>query len=350
MYTQTLSMSRIKASFALLAAMVLLLATLLAPSTRVLATNGDITIINEDSLKATQEIDLYVDDLLEFTVEGYEESTMDIVVSRYNSPSVTEKTAMTTNISLAVNDRFQLPLSVVETATANTNFTAGLYVVQVLDASDENTVLASADFKVHVMNTAEEQEEDETPVLSTNASCGASVDGFEDADGHWAEFYITQLAKIGAVSGKAEAKFEPNSVLTRAEGTKIVLCSQGYEVVEKMENAFPDIQGSWAVSIINTAKSLGIIAGHSDGTFKPNLPMTRAEILVVLLNAKHADLTTSPAAPFSDVDQNSYYAGAVNFAYDNNIVVGYGDGTFRPHGNVTRGEMAKMAFLVMSEL
>lgn len=193
------------------------------------------------------------------------------------------------------------------------------------------------------------EDADEIETISEQNKCSDEKVEFTDITNHWAKTFIDQLGEMGAISGKSPGVFEPNSYITRAEATKVVICSQGYEVDEELENAFPDTQGNWAANIIANAKAKGIINGYPDGTFKPNMPITRAEALVMLLNANKVTLTTHPKAPFNDVVQNSWYGEAVNYAYAQGIIDGYGDGTFGPGKNITRAEMAKIAFLTTAK-
>uniref|UniRef100_UPI00301C23CB S-layer homology domain-containing protein n=1 Tax=Paenibacillus sp. YIM B09110 TaxID=3126102 RepID=UPI00301C23CB len=105
---------------------------------------------------------------------------------------------------------------------------------------------------------------------------------------------------------------------------------------------FGDIAGHWAEEAIRQGASQGITAGYPDGTFKPNLTVTRAQFAVMLMNAiKPAGATEELA--FEDASQIPAWAkNAVAEAKQAGIITGYDDGTFLPNAEITRVEMAAM--------
>ena len=95
------------------------------------------------------------------------------------------------------------------------------------------------------------------------------------------------------------------------------------------------------------AKSKGFISGYSDGSFHPNDPITRAEAVVMITQiAGIIDYDTASLSSFSDVTGTDWFAAAVALATEYEIVEGYGDGTFRPYSNISRGEAATVAVRV----
>ncbi|MFC5470370.1 InlB B-repeat-containing protein [Cohnella suwonensis] len=119
--------------------------------------------------------------------------------------------------------------------------------------------------------------------------------------------------------------------------TKFAVLAVGEPAVE-----FIDIAGHWAEEAIRQGASQEITAGYPDGTFKPNLTVTRAQFAVMLMNAiKPAGATEELA--FKDASQIPAWAkNAVAEAKQAGIITGYDDGTFRPNAEVTRVEMAAM--------
>ncbi|WP_407870626.1 InlB B-repeat-containing protein [Paenibacillus sp. P36] len=122
--------------------------------------------------------------------------------------------------------------------------------------------------------------------------------------------------------------------------TKFAVLAVG--VTAKPVIEFGDIAGHWAEEAIRQGASQGITAGYSDGTFKPNLTVTRAQFAVMLMNAiKPAGATEELA--FEDASQIPVWANnAVAEAKQAGIITGYDDGTFRPNAEITRIEMAAM--------
>ncbi|WP_455644303.1 NHL domain-containing protein [Paenibacillus chitinolyticus] len=105
---------------------------------------------------------------------------------------------------------------------------------------------------------------------------------------------------------------------------------------------FTDIAGHWAESYIKRATAKGIISGYPDGTFKPNHPITRAEFMVMLTGALQLE-EKGAKVTFTDNDQIGTWAQqAIVQGVQAGIINGYEDGSFRPHAQITRVEMAIM--------
>lgn len=98
---------------------------------------------------------------------------------------------------------------------------------------------------------------------------------------------------------------------------------------------------AWYYSAVEYAYENGLMNGVAADRFAPQTTLTRAMMAAVLYNLEGGSAGT--AAGFSDVDAESWYADAVNWAAENGIVNGFEDGTFRPDDNLTREQMA--AFL-----
>ncbi|GIP09184.1 hypothetical protein J1TS5_13540 [Paenibacillus macerans] len=129
------------------------------------------------------------------------------------------------------------------------------------------------------------------------------------------------------------------------DGTKKTYTLTVYREMPKTTEpviAFTDIAGHWAEDYIKRATAKGIVSGYPDGTFKPNNPVTRAEFTVMLAGAMKLE-GTGAALTFTDHDQIGRWARqAVAQAAQAGIVIGYSDGSFRPNAQITRAEMAMM--------
>lgn len=85
-----------------------------------------------------------------------------------------------------------------------------------------------------------------------------------------------------------------------------------------------------------------IISGYEDGTFKPGNNVTRAQAAKILAGVLQLDTKNVKGPGFTDVDENSPYYGAIAALKEANIISGYGDDTFHPNAEMTRGQMAKV--------
>ncbi|MBN3033850.1 MAG: PorV/PorQ family protein [Candidatus Saganbacteria bacterium] len=105
--------------------------------------------------------------------------------------------------------------------------------------------------------------------------------------------------------------------------------------------AFADVpDGYWAKQSIERNGTLGLVPGYADGTFKPENPLTRADMVALLLRAKGL---TPPAegtakAVFKDVKPDFWAAKYLELAWKEGLVRGYPDGTFRPNNHTSRVE------------
>lgn len=215
--------------------------------------------------------------------------------------------------------------------------------------------------------TIDEEATDEAGEPGTsgaNLGAGAGASGptpFTDIVGHWAELYIDELYSKSVMSGASEDKFDPDSYVSRAEISKIVVTTFGLETLDSISidtNPFKDVSKDlWYATFVKAASDGGLMEGYNDGNFKPDRKITRAEALkVFLIGALGADgiedkIVTEYDAEFSDVDAGEWYAPYVNYAAEKGIVNGYIDGTFGPDAYLTRAEIAKIASKVLgSEL
>ncbi|MEO1592743.1 MAG: DUF3747 domain-containing protein, partial [Cyanobacteria bacterium J06632_22] len=110
--------------------------------------------------------------------------------------------------------------------------------------------------------------------------------------------------------------------------------------------SFSDVSGDIYAQQIARAVEVGFIAGFEDNTFRPRTPLTREQLVSMVLEAMDAQENLSIALPnqvstsaFRDVPSNRWSAAKIQFASQAGIVTGYPDGTFRPTQPVTRAEM-----------
>lgn len=109
-----------------------------------------------------------------------------------------------------------------------------------------------------------------------------STNTFEDvSEDVWYNTAISTLAKLGIVYGRtSETTFAPNASITRAEFAAI--CARFDHSGIQVDSNFTDISGHWAADEIERAATLGWIRGYSDGTFRPDNQITRAEAMTMI--------------------------------------------------------------------
>jgi hypothetical protein len=106
------------------------------------------------------------------------------------------------------------------------------------------------------------------------------------------------------------------------------------------ESVFPDLAGHWAEPFILRAIAQGWVNGYEDGSFRPDRPVTREELLTLLVRAIKPAAPAGKTADFADSGTISPWARqAVAEAAGAGWLEGYEDGTLRPRTFVSRTEM-----------
>ena len=118
------------------------------------------------------------------------------------------------------------------------------------------------------------------------------------------------------------------------------------EAIPSLETSFGKFrdvpQTAWYYSAVQEAFYAGLFNGISETAFKPNDPMTRAMLVTVLWRAEGSP--EGAKVQFSDVKSTDWYAEAVNWAAEQGIVNGVGNGKFNPTGKITREQMAAILY------
>jgi|GEM_PF-5328236 len=184
------------------------------------------------------------------------------------------------------------------------------------------------------------------PKKPTSSSSTSLQTYFTDSKSHWLGYFIKKLFDMGAISGKTTESFGPDHPLTRAEMVKIALLTFKVKLDAEAKSTFLDVtEADWFAPYLATAQAKGLINGHSDGSFKPNDSVNRAEALKILLIASGLDLGDGQISPFKDIQEADWFAPYVNYAYSKAIISGKTADMFNPSGTLTRAEMAKIAVL-----
>ena len=109
---------------------------------------------------------------------------------------------------------------------------------------------------------------------------------------------------------------------------------------------FADVPaGAWYEDAAAFVYEAGLMQGTSGTAFSPDRVTTRGQIAAILHRLEGEP--GAGAAPFSDVEPESYCAAAAAWAAEEGIVLGYGDGTFRPDVPITRQQLAAILFRYM---
>ncbi len=97
--------------------------------------------------------------------------------------------------------------------------------------------------------------------------------------------------------------------------------------------------GTWYYDSVRYGLAQALVNGYTDGTFRPGNTIRRSEVVSILYRAAGSP-TSFDEKIFADVEPTSWYGSAVAWAAQNGIVLGYDDGSFRPDQPVTRAQLA----------
>ena len=152
------------------------------------------------------------------------------------------------------------------------------------------------------------------------------------------------------IIGYPDGTVQPNGQITRAEATTIffrLLTEENRSANLTKTNGYTDVASdAWYNTAVSAMTKAGIVDGYPDGTFRPDAPITRAEMAKIISLFAKLDKSESR---FSDIA--GHWAEAyIRLAAGNGWIAGYPDGTFGPQRNITRAETATMINRVLDRV
>lgn len=158
---------------------------------------------------------------------------------------------------------------------------------------------------------------------------------------------IAYLKNNSIINGYSDGSFKPENSLNRAELLKILLEGSGKNPdPETYKNCFPDVKTEWFAKYVCYAKENSWISGYSDGKFKPEKAVSKAEAIKMLLEIFEINLTTPSENPYNDVDQNEWFAKYVNTAKAEGILEETGP-TYFPTSEIKRGQISENLYRLL---
>lgn len=182
---------------------------------------------------------------------------------------------------------------------------------------------------------------------------GVPVPGraFADIGGHWAEANILEAEKKGMITGYTDGSFRPDRTVTRAEFAVMLakaLKLQNEEAVLSFKDA--DRIGQWARTAVARAVSAGLIQGDKNNTFRPNAPMTRSEMAVMLARALNLAPEARSAGFADDREIPVWAVGAAAEMKKLGIMQGKGNNSFYPKSAATRAETVTVLLRMLAAM
>lgn len=158
---------------------------------------------------------------------------------------------------------------------------------------------------------------------------------------------ISFLQREGVIAGYSDGSFRPDQKISRVEVLKLIL--EGIKVdldnVRNLPYTDTDVS-AWYAKYLATAVNLEIVAGYPDKTFRPNETVNKVEFLKMLVEAMNVDINPEVSEfIYTDIDEKAWYAPYVQFAIEKNIFTIEGT-KFNPIQQMQRADVAEAIYRI----
>ena len=174
---------------------------------------------------------------------------------------------------------------------------------------------------------------------------------FSDINDYWAATYVDFLYNADITTGYSDGSFRPNQNISRAQFAVMLYRYLKLDESKYADVSLPfadlDIIPEYAIPAVKALYTEGVISGaEKNGRlyFNPNNALTRAQAAAMIgrTQAKGYALTFTDSAQIP-----TYAAYYIRAMVGQGVINGYSDGSFKPHSNITRGQMAKILYNLM---
>lgn len=153
------------------------------------------------------------------------------------------------------------------------------------------------------------------------------------------------------MNGYTDGSFRPQSNMTRAEVAAMI-----YNLMDSEDQGtavtatFDDVKaGDWFNKAVGVLATKGIISGDGNGKFRPNDTISRAEFISIVVKYTEATLASEINLPYTDVKAGDWFYNAIRIAASKSWVSGYpGDTKFLPNNKITRAEVVSIMTKVLN--
>jgi hypothetical protein len=162
---------------------------------------------------------------------------------------------------------------------------------------------------------------------------------------------IEYLYKNDVIHGYSDGTFRPDVLVNRAEAMKMITLGLNLDIAGSYDSSFSDVsEGSWFFPYVMSARKAGIVEGYTDGTFRPSRTVSLSESLKMIIESSKVDVPAPEMNTFVDVKRGDWFSSYMLYARNQNMILAYEDGTIRPHKEMNRGEFAEILYRMMTIL
>jgi len=160
---------------------------------------------------------------------------------------------------------------------------------------------------------------------------------------YFAKDPIVYLNNLNLMMGYSDGSFKPEQPITRAELVTLLVKAKGLKADISSSQEFSDLPKThWASDFAKTAAANNLATGYPDGSFKPGKNVTRAEAAVIITRFAGYGLVSAEISPYLDVAINNWAIKNITAAKRNDLLKYINKNYFEPNKSITRGEVAYM--------
>jgi hypothetical protein len=175
---------------------------------------------------------------------------------------------------------------------------------------------------------------------AANENNYAMSTSFGDIKGHWSEEAVNKWSGYGIINGYG-GTFRPNAPITRAEMAAVLDNMMQYQAVA--ENVFSDVPDrAWYADAVRKANAVGILKGDGAGRALPTALITREQAAVMLARAFAVEGNSGAQTNFRDSSKISSWAKSDVFGMESARYINGVNGNFNPRTYITRAEVVKI--------
>lgn len=161
---------------------------------------------------------------------------------------------------------------------------------------------------------------------------------------------IEAIKTLNIINGYDDGTFKPYQEVSRAEALKMMLAGLNIKPNKGLfATSFPDVPlDSWFAGYVMEGLTREIINGNADGTFAPHRTVNKAEFIKMLLKTYNInpDEYQLPEQIAADVSTKDWFASAMNYAKDKGIIYADFENKLEPSKNINRGESAEIIYKI----
>ncbi|MDF9406766.1 MAG: Cellulosome-anchoring protein precursor [Pelotomaculum sp. PtaB.Bin013] len=172
---------------------------------------------------------------------------------------------------------------------------------------------------------------------------------FNDVEKEYIDYpFIKYLWESGVIAGFPDGTFRPGENITRAQAAKVLVLAGGLTATSSSsEKYFADMdENHWAYGMIQSAAGAGLLMGYPDGNFRPEQPVSRAELATLLLRFGNTPRVNVELPELADMNATHWAAYPVGVVLKAGLLGLSGKDAFAPEEPATRSDMARGLALI----